>query len=179
MENATDALVMAASVLLFMIALSIAISSFSTLKNHVDEIVTAKETIDLATNSDGSYINYFQAKENGDVRTVGPETVMSSVKRVIREPYSVYIQGKDGTILSALSQYDREIANIPIDSSTNMLEFSITGKNYQNINEDVMQQLYNAIKDKQFEEYLGIYQTNEDKASVNKQTYRTITFIEK
>ena len=39
MENATDALIMAGSVLIFLIALSVCVSSFTTLRTEIDQII--------------------------------------------------------------------------------------------------------------------------------------------
>ena len=57
MENASDALIMAANVLLFVIALTVCISSFSMLRQGVDNILGQTEVVDLAKDSD-IYINY-------------------------------------------------------------------------------------------------------------------------
>ena len=38
--------------------------------------------------------------------------------------------------------------------------------------------LYSSIKDKKFEEYLGVYQDNTDATEENKITYRIITYVE-
>ena len=70
MENATDALIMAGSVLIFLIALSVCVSSFTTLRAGIDRIVDQTETVDMAQNS-VEYINYIS--RSNAIRVVGAE----------------------------------------------------------------------------------------------------------
>lgn len=96
MENAVDALIMAGSVLLLIIALSVSISSFTKLRVQVDEIVKTEQTVDLAKDEDGNYINYITNSAD-DVRTVKAETIISSIRRVPKENFVVCISFKNGT----------------------------------------------------------------------------------
>ena len=43
MENASDALIMAGQVLVFIIALTVCISSFNTLRNNITDLINALE----------------------------------------------------------------------------------------------------------------------------------------
>ena len=88
MENATDALIMAGSVLIFLIALSVCVSSFTTLRAGIDRIVDQTETVDMAQNS-VEYINYIS--RSNAIRVVGAETVVSSMYRAKKENYVIYI----------------------------------------------------------------------------------------
>ena len=56
MENASDALIMAGQMLIFIIALTVCISSFTTVRAEVNRIVGENEEIRMARNGD-TYIN--------------------------------------------------------------------------------------------------------------------------
>lgn len=193
MENVYDALVMAASVLLLIIALTVSISSFSSLKLEADEIVKADSTFDLVADETGSYLNYI--RKSSDVRTVNIETVISSLRRIEKEQYTVYIVFKGGNIPNSnnaiLKQvivdskttqtYNNGAETITlVQSGAKVLEFTLKGSGYKYINDELMEQLYKAIKNKTFKEYIGEYQekTAEGVDTVNKRTFRVITFVE-
>ena len=97
MENATDALIMAGSVLLLIIALSVSIYSFTALKSQVQEITSAEEQLQYETTTDASgnteYINFIQGDE--DVRVVGTDAIISSLRRMRKEFFTVYIADED------------------------------------------------------------------------------------
>jgi hypothetical protein len=85
MENVTEALMMAFGVLIFVLALSISISSFSLAKTATDEIL---ETRDRETTY--TYVDYVDA--NGDLETkriVGAETIVPALYRAYKEDYVV------------------------------------------------------------------------------------------
>lgn len=190
MENATHALMMAASVLLLMLALAVSISSFTTLKTQVEDIVTAEEEFDLAKDENtGEYINYMQS--GSDIRTVGVETIISSLRRAKKEDYNVYIYGSN--TISALptevsskllvdndkeQKYGSEIL-IPVGTK-NMIKISLSNTGYQNINDTTMEALFEVMKDRTYKEYIGIYKekTAEGVLEGEKTTRRVITFVE-
>ena len=89
MENVSDALIMAGQVLIFIIALTICISSFTALRVGVDEVVGQTETVQMARDSQG-YINYIDSEKVNAARVVGAETVVSSMYRAIKENYVIY-----------------------------------------------------------------------------------------
>ena len=171
MENATDALIMAASVLLLLVALSVSISSFTTLRMEVDGIVSERDKVDMAVDDGGHYINYFKASDYTATRTVNADTVMSSLLRIERESYNVYIY-LNGGIPGALDDFRDKI-------NDGYMKFSIEGSEYQNINENNFKELYNEIKGKKFNEFLGIYKDGgTETPTVDKITHRVYTFIE-
>ena len=88
MENASDALIMAGQILIFIIALTVCISSFSILRKSVDSIIGETETVKFAKGEKG-YLNYIEADNNKAIRKVGAETVVSSLYRAIKENYVV------------------------------------------------------------------------------------------
>ena len=99
MENASDALIMAGQVLILIIALTVCISSFTTLRVGIDSTINQTETIKLAKDSD-LYINFIQSRNDGSTRIVGAETVVSSMYRAIKEDFTMYIRLNDSSILT-------------------------------------------------------------------------------
>ena len=193
MENATDALLMAASVLLLIIALTVSISSFTSMKNQVDVILQQEEETDLAIDENGDYINYVEGAES--VREVAADTVISTIRRMMKEEYTVIISGdcitsnKSGALsdfyeagiiktLTTKQEYG-EKKEILIAEGTYIFELSIDSNYATYITNSYIQILYDVIKDSTFKEYLGIWQDGSEVVSdANKETYRIITFVE-
>lgn len=184
MENATDALIMAGSVLIFLIALSVCVSSFTTLRAGIDQIVDQTETVDMAQNS-GEYINYI--RRSNAIRVVGAETVVSSMYRAKKENYVIYIVLKNSLTKSnefekrgmivKIPDIKRSDNNIIINKSDSDNVIKLIGSyDFDYILNEL--KLYESIKDKKFEEYLGVYQDNTDATEENKITYRIITYVE-
>lgn len=90
-DNISDALIMAGAILIFVIALTISMSSFTTMRTQIDQIVELDYKLDLIRDEDGNYMNYHTSES--DVRIVGVETVVSSMYRVKKENYVIYIAG--------------------------------------------------------------------------------------
>lgn len=187
MENITDALYMGTAVLIFIVALTVGISSFSSVKTEVESMVNDREAAEMATDSSGRYLNYIQV--GTDVRIVDASTVISSIRRVREESYTIYISFKDNTIDSlsdilydttsrktAVKQVYDTSSNVIIPENKKILEISLT--NDKNIDKILCEQFYKKIKDKRFNEYLGTYQNKNVTSSANKLTYRIITFVE-
>lgn len=92
MENAADALKMAGAVLIFVLAISIAILSFGQVRETADIILDYKdrETVYI----DGDY--YYKA--SGTERQVGLETIIPSITRAYLENYKIVFDGLDNPI---------------------------------------------------------------------------------
>ena len=198
MENASDALIMAGAVLIFIIALTISMSSFTTMRTKIDEITQTETKIDLVKDDEG-YINYQTATGNA-ARVVGVETVISSLYRVAKENYIVYLKCndfngseiKDEDLISLsdsqkYSYYDESThqnKEAKINTSDRILKIDINGRN-SDVNTLLKEEskggknLYNALKGKHFYEYLGVYQENTGADESNRTTYRVITYVEK
>ena len=84
-------------VLVFMVALSLTLSSFSTFRNDLEDLILAEEKVDTAQITDNtgktSYINYISSSQ--ECRTVGIETVTNSIYRVYKESYMVVLKLND------------------------------------------------------------------------------------
>ncbi len=193
MENASDALIMAGQVLIFIIALTVCISSFTTIRVGIDNVIDQSETIKLAKESD-LYVNYIQSRDEKSTRIVGAETVVSSLYRSIKENYTLYLILSEpySTITSKFDEYnkideDSETTNRKYkivyqkDIANNQLIVKFTiGAGSNSIPDTILKiGLYDEIKDRLFHEYLGEYQNNTDASSENKLTNRIITYVEK
>lgn len=187
MENITDALYMGTAVLIFIVALTVGISSFSTVKAEVEKMVNDREAAEMATDLSGRYLNYIQA--GTDIRIVDASTVISSIRRIREESYTIYIYFKNGTVSNTIRSLLYDTTSIKdtvgqkygtsgniIEPNKKILELSLT--NDKNIDKILCKEFYNEIKDKKFKEYLGIYQNKNVTSSANKLTYRIITFVE-
>ena len=95
MENVADALKMAFAVLSFVVALSIAMSSFRQVREVSQVLIEA---------NDDTY-NYKYVEQNVDSsgnlqteRIVGVETIIPSIYRAFKENYKVIFIGKNGYV---------------------------------------------------------------------------------
>ena len=87
MENAVDALKMAGAVLIFVLALSLSITSFSEARQASDTILNFKDRETQYINGD------FYYETTGTERTVGLETIIPSIYRVYNEQYKIVFVG--------------------------------------------------------------------------------------
>ena len=81
MENVAEALKMAFAVLMFVLALTLCISSFSQAREAVDSIITIKDR-------ETSY-TYVTASKDG-TRTVGAETIVPTLYKAYKENFEVH-----------------------------------------------------------------------------------------
>ena len=179
-DNLSDALIMAGAVLIFIVALTVCMSSFTNMRTQVDEIVQRNTRIEFAKDeATGEYINYMTA--DSDIRIVGPETVISSLYRVEKENYKVYINMKGMPSGIDKKTFSSEYKNVIItDPGWKTIEISINGINSDIDNLLNKKGLYKALTStrKNFKEYLGVYQEKSEASSANKPTYRVITYVE-
>ena len=188
MENAAEALLMAGSVLIFIIALTVTMSSFTTLRAGIDDLLDQAETIELAKDSEG-YINYMESKAQGSVRKVGIETIVPTISRAMKENYVAYIKLKDPADIPN----DVNITEASVDVAVNidgtnqtiisagdkLIKVTIGYDTNQDINSKLRDELYDKIKDKTFYEYLGEYQENNlSVPDAEKVRHRIITYID-
>ena len=198
MENAADALKMAGAVLIFVLALSLSITSFSQARQASDTILNFRDRETQYINGD------FYYETTGTERTVGLETIIPSIYRVYREDYRIVFVG----LTEPLYQYknpnnpqdveDRYVLNSDDTSkeprpsqdanqnNRTFLEAILYGKTDTNFNNwygNVIRlpqtSLYNQLKSaKEIKEYLGVYTTtqNADVPESMKTKKRIITY---
>ena len=118
MENAANALKMAADVLLFVLAISVAILSFGQVRETSDIILDYRdrETIYI----DGGY--YYET--TGTERSVGLDSIIPSIARAYLENYKIVFEGLDEPIYtlklnSKLEDGTTEIEKYSLDLETN------------------------------------------------------------
>lgn len=182
MENVSDALIMAGQVLIFIVALTVCMSSFSTLRIGIDNIISQTETIEFAKDDD-VYINLIESRDEGATRIVGAETVIASMYRSIKENYTMYILFTKASTFNEVKNLGNKIANYEvkfIDEPT-IKGIKITIGNDANFIPDTLARngLYSIIKNEEFYEYLGEYQDNTLASRENKLTNRIITYEQK
>lgn len=184
MENASDALIMAGSMLLFVFALTVAISSLTNVRMQTQEILSDRDQLMITTDNSGEYINFLKsANDDTDdaVRVVGIETVITSVRRMTKEDYTIYIDPLNNTGVLK-KEYDDLIVDVKMDDNTEKyIKIATTGeinryvskKELTNVLLDIHSKLYSA----KFKEYIGTYQKKADGvADINKTTYKIITY---
>ena len=89
MEKAAEALKMTGAVLLFIIAISVSIASFSDVRQSVDTILEYKDR--ETEYVDGNY--YYSQSSKDNERTVGLETILPTISRVYVENYKIIFEG--------------------------------------------------------------------------------------
>ncbi len=88
MENAADALKMAAAVLVFVIALGIGISSFSQARTAADTLISY---------TDRDSVTQYAEDIGTKTRFVGKETIIPTIYRAYKENYKIFFYNSDGT----------------------------------------------------------------------------------
>ena len=203
MENAVDALKMAGAVLLFVLAISVAIVSFGQAREAADTILDYKdrETVYI----DGNL--YY--KTTGTERTVGLETIIPTIYRAYIENYKIVFEGLNEPIYTLKLSGNTKIAKYTIDLETKTTTDGIQINNVTLANDEQKSEflcgiLYNdftksgsaenfkkkynvelptnslisRLKGKKITEYLGVYyqNDNEDVPDVNKTEKRIIKY---
>ena len=196
MENASDALIMAADILIFILALTLCIFSFSSVRQGVDNIINRPETIKMAKESE-VYINYIQSDKSKATRVVGIETIIPTLYRAIKGNNVVYIKFKQPiNILSGTdikTMYAKKDVKIKNEHGS---EVSIINKNDEicmfkagnlpeyNSNTNKLlgtNGLYTKLKNEpnlKFNEYLGEFQYDTSTNEEDRITYRIITYVQ-
>lgn len=93
MENAVEALKMAGSVLLFVMALSIAMLSFTQARTAIDTLVKYSDR-EYSTIEDND--RFYYRKSNETERYVGIETIIPTIYRAFSESYKIVFETKRG-----------------------------------------------------------------------------------
>lgn len=93
MENASDAIIMAGAMLIFVIAITVAMTVFSQARATIDTVVYASD--------ETNYYEYLNTSRDNNVknRIVGLETVIPTLYKYYKENYTVVFLKSDGNPL--------------------------------------------------------------------------------
>ncbi len=189
MENAADALKMAAWVLIFVVALSIIINAFGMARQTTDILISY--------NDNEYYTDYVE--QGSTERKVGYETIIPAIYRAYKENYKIIFLNNDGTPMyfyenkntkEQINYIDLEKQNVGNDTAKEeFIKYIVTGKEinnsqykFENSYDIKNNGLYNQIKGKQFTESLGVYYQEEidgnqsNTPDANKTKKRVITY---
>ena len=189
MENAADALKMAAWVLIFVVALSIIINAFGMARQTTDILISY--------NDNEYYTDYVE--QGNTERKVGYETIIPAIYRAYKENYKIILLNNDGTPMyfyenkntkEQINYIDLEKQNVGNDTAKEeFIKYIVTGKEinnsqykFENSYDIKNNGLYNQIKGKQFTESLGVYYQEEidgnqsNTPDANKTKKRVITY---
>ena len=209
MENAADALKMAGAVLIFVLAISVAIFAFGQVRETADTIIDYKDRETVYIDGD------FYYESSGTERVVGLETAIPAITRAYLENYIIVFSGLEKPIykikvnsneykdkyvldLETSSNYEYNNVTIPKDKKADFLCAILYGKykngndyttvitdtfkkNFSQVSMDGCKPLYEQLKGKQIIEHLGVYYQNdsENTPEANKTEKRIITYVVK
>lgn len=125
MENAAEALKIAFAVAMFVLALSLSISSFSQANSAIDAIITMKDR-----ETDYTYVVPTQNLS----RTVGIETVVSSLYRAFEQNIEIYFKDKNGNTIPLFYKTQIDVSGYIVKDSSGL---GIEINSIDNSNEDV------------------------------------------
>lgn len=190
MENATEALKLAAWVLIFVIALSMCINSFSEARQTMDAI--------LEYNDKEYNYTYVEGQNGSTQRIVGYESIIPTMYRAYKENYKIIfpegyvlykktIDGKE----TEINYIDLEKESIGSQEQANLfIKIIVNGGTVEEKAQfhgiTFNEALYEYINSKEYVEHLGEYFQEEagiteelNVADVNKTKKRVITYEEK
>ena len=123
MENAVEALKMAAAVMTFVLALGISISSFSQARETSEALLayTDRETVTQYVEDSGN-------KE----RVVGKETIVPTIYRAYKENYKILFYNSDGTPIELYTKTENGVHGVVVNYID--LEKDVIGDDWQKDN---------------------------------------------
>lgn len=187
MENGVEALKLAASILIFVMAVTITISVFTSAVQALNRIFDMQNGDEYVTDANGNFLNFVDFEVGKGTRKVGIETIVPTMYRAYKENFVIYFFNKDKSKFVLYVNSDGEEVNyinlekglygessLPVEALGELLykESSL----YSN-------GLYKELQGKTFVEMLGEYYTNDVRgetsiAEVNKSKRRVIAYIE-
>ena len=187
MENGVEALKMASGMLIFVLAITITISAFTSATqalNRIFDMHNDEEYVTL-TDEDGNeyFLNY--VRFNGGTREVGVETIIPSMYRAYKENYAIYFYKSDGT--------EFELYETEKNGETVKVNYIDAEKEIHASTEDAIKKikellyekgLYERLQEGKFIEKLGEYYMDDvtgetGTAEVNKIKKRVIVYTQK
>ena len=118
MENASDAIIMAGAVLIFAIALSVAMTVFTQARTTIDTVVYESDRT--------SYYEYLDMDISNNIknRIVGLETIIPTLYKYYKENYTVVFLDKNGKGMELYESKTNQ-ANWSADSEGNVKQFVV------------------------------------------------------
>lgn len=199
MENAAEALKMAAWVLIFVLALSVTMNAFSQARQSIDQIIL---------DSDREYVTEYVEESPNTHRIVGAESVLPTIYRAYKENIKIkfdetngeYIYKKRNPVNNSLEDiYTIDLTDESY-SDENMrlyilkrILFGDNAKGDRTLEGKVSGKLefrengfYDVIKGNTYEEFIGVYIQGEEngviagtESSHNKTEKKVITFVKR
>ncbi len=184
MENGVEALKLASSVLIFVIAITITISAFTMAVQALNRIFIAQDSIEYVKDADGNYLNF--VRFDGGTREVGVETIIPSIYRAYKENYTIYFykenaSGVEEPLVLYTKDNGEEVNYIDLVKEV----YASPEKAIESINKLLYEDgLYQRLQGKTFIEKLGEYYMDDvggetSTAEVNKIKKRVIAYIQK
>lgn len=191
MENASEAIIIAGSIFLLIIALSLSISSFSRVKTQIDDIALSYDKVEYAVDADNKLLNFIESNKKY-TRTVQFETIVTTLRRIRKESFDVYIITNEniGDLASAIKDKLHEsdtFGDIQVNADKTIIRFTLSGvankyvedKNSDNFDK-ALNLLYNRIGNKEFKEFYGVYKqkTDDGVSDIEKSDMKIITYVQ-
>lgn len=183
MENGVEALKIASGMLIFVLAITITISAFTTASQAMRDIFTAKDAQEYVTDADGNYLNFVSWSDDvdGGTRKVGVDTIIPSIYRAYKENYAIYFYDSEGNDFVLYEKENGEKVNY-IDLQKEV--HASAEKAIEHINDLLYNKgLYRRLKEGTFIEKLGEYYMDDvsgatGTAEINKIKKRVITYTQ-
>lgn len=176
MENGVEALKIGAGMLIFVLAITITISAFTTASQAINRIINSREAEEYVKDADGNYINYVNFE--GETRKVGVETIVPMMYRAYKENFAIYFYNEDGTEFTLYKKNDEDINYIDLEREVHASADSAI----ENIKQILENGLYETLAQNTFNEKLGEYYMNDvsgetETSDVNKTKKRVIVYM--
>lgn len=185
MENGIDALKIAFGMIVFVLAISITISSFtSTIEamNRIWEIRQSEES--YVTDAAGNYLNYVNFSLDGGTRIVSAETIVPNMYRAYKENFAIYFYNADHTPMALYQKTNADGTNVDVNYIDLIQEsFSSEEQAISHLDKLLSENnIYNTLKVNTFTEYLGEYYLEDvngetDTPETNKNKKRVIAYV--
>lgn len=183
MENGVEALKIACGMIIFVLAISITISSFTQATHAIQKIWEIQQEDEAyITDSEGKYLNYINFDIGKGNREVGVETIIPNMYRAYKENFAIYFFKSNG--VDTFELYTNE--NGDTINYVDLLgeEYSGPTVAVEQLGARLTEGLYEKLAGNTFIEYLGEYYQDDLKgetnvAEVNKTKKRVIVYVQK
>lgn len=179
MENSVEALKLAGGVLIFVIAISITISSFNNVTQAINRIFNYEQDEEYVKDFEGNYLNFINFDIDNGTREVGIDTIIPMIYRAYRENFAIYFYQSNGEPLVLYKSAKGEDINyIDLEKEVHANSTAVAEHIKELLDDNG---LYNKFKDEKFIERLGEYYMDDvnvetDISEVNKVKKRVVVY---